>query len=109
MNRLMIAIAAAIALPGAALAQATPAASAAAPAAPAAHAGHDRTAMNCKDMHSMMSGSHSGHPTSGDSGHADHSKMDHSKMDHSKMAGCGDMAKAGAAQAPANAHANHKQ
>lgn len=106
MNRLMMAIAAAIALPGAALAQATPAASV---AAPAAHAGHDRTAMNCKDMHSSMSASHSGHQTSGGSGHADHSTMDHGKMDHSKMGGCGDRAKAGAAQAPANAHANHKQ
>lgn len=106
MNRLMIAIAAAIALPGAAFAQATPAASA---AAPAAHAGHDMTAMSCKDMHSGMSASHSGHQMSAGSGHADHSKMDHSKMDHSKMAGCGDMVKAGAAQAPADAHANHKQ
>jgi len=106
MNRLMIAIAAAIALPGAAFAQATPGASA---AAPAAHAGHDMTAMSCKDMHSSVSASHSGHQTSGGGGQTDHSKMDHSKMDHSKMAGSGDTAKAGAAQAPANAHANHQQ
>ena len=106
MNKLIIAIAATIALPAAAFAQATPAPSA---ATPAAHAGHDMKAMDCQDMHTTMSGSHPGHQTSGAGGQADHSKMDHSKMDHSKMAGCGDMAKAGAAQAPANPHANHNQ
>lgn len=107
MNKMMIAVAAAIALPAAAFAQATPATSA---VPPTAHAGHDMKAMDCKDMHSNMSGSHSGHQMSGASGQADHSKMDHSKMDHSKMAAaCGDMAKAGASQGSANPHANHKQ
>jgi hypothetical protein len=95
MKKLMIAVVATIALPAAVFAQAAAAPSA---AARAAHAGHDTKAMNCKDTQAMMSGSHSGH-----------SKMDHSKMDHSKMAGCGDMAKAGAQQAPANSHANHQQ
>ena len=107
MKKMMIAVASAIALPAAALAQATPAPST---AAPAAHAGHDMSAMDCKDMHGRMSGSHSGHQMSGAGGPADHSKMDHGKMDHSKMAGaCADMAKAGAKQAPADPHANHNQ
>lgn len=105
MKKMMIAVAATIALPAAGLAQATAAPSA---AAPAAHAGHDMKAMNCKDMHATMSGSHAGHHMSGAAGQVDHSKMDHSKMDHSKMACCGDMAKAGA-QAPAGRHANPKQ
>jgi len=107
MKKMMIAVAMTIALPAAAFAQAAPAPSA---AAPAAHAGHDMKAMSCKDMHASMSGDHSGHQKSGTSGEVDHSKMDHSKMDHSKMAAaCGDTAKAGAAQAPANPHQNHKQ
>lgn len=104
MKKLMIAVAMTIALPAAAFAQATPATSA---AAPAAHAGDDMKAMSCKDMHASMSGGHSGHQMSGQ---VDHSKMDHSKMDHSKMAAaCGDTAKGGASQAPADPHANHKQ
>ena len=100
MKKLMIAVAMTIALPAAAVGQAPPATST---AAPAAHAGHDVKAMDCKDMHANMSGSHSGHQMSGASG-----QLDHSKMDHSKMAACGDMAKSGA-QAPADSHANHKQ
>ena len=106
MTKMMIAVALTIALPAAAFAQATPAATA---APPAAHAGHDMKGADCKDMHATMSGGHAGHQMSGAGGQVDHSKMDHSKMDHSKMAGCGDMVKAGAAQAPADAHANHKQ
>ena len=105
MKKMMIAIAATIALPAAAFAQAAPAPT----AAPGAHAGHDMKAMSCKDMHAMMSGSHSGQTMPTGSGQTDLSKMDHSKMDHSKMAGCSGMAKAGAAQAPADPHANHKQ
>lgn len=107
MKKLMIAVAMAIALPAAAFGQAAPAPS---PAAPAAHAGQDMKAMNCADMHSNMSPGHSRHQTSGAGGQADHSKMDHSKMGHSEMAAaCGDMAKAGAAQAPADPQAGHKQ
>ena len=83
MNKMMIAIAAAIALPAAAIAQA------AAPGtvSPPAQNGHGVQSADCKDMHAAMSGSHSGHQMSGNSAQADHSKMDHSKMDHSKMAG----------------------
>jgi len=102
MNKLMIAIASTIALPAAVFAQATPGPSA---SAPAAGTGHDMKAMNCKDMHAMMSGSQSGQQMPGGGGQMDHSKMDHSKM----AAACGDMAKAGAKQAPAGQHANHKQ
>ena len=106
MKKMMIAVASAIALPAAAIAQATPVPS----AAPAAHAGHDMSARDCKDMHAKMSGSHSAHQMSAADGPANHSKMDHSKMDHSKMAGtCADMAKAGAQQTPADPHANHQQ
>ena len=103
MNKLMLAVAAAIALPSAAFAQGAPA-----PTAPAAagHAGHDMQSMSCKDM--MATGHHAGHRASG-AGQADHSKMDHSKMDHSKMASCAAPAKPGASQAPADPHANHKQ
>lgn len=103
MNKLMIAVAATIALPAAAFAQATLAPTAAAPG------GHDTKAMHCKDMHANMSGSHTGHQVSGAGGQADQSMMDHRKMDHSKMTCSGDMAKAGAAQAPSDAHANHNQ
>lgn len=97
MNKLMIAVAVTIALPGAAFAQAKPAASA--PAA-SAHAGHNMQGMNmqdmsCKDMRAMMA-AHGG-------------QMAGMQMDHSKMANCADTAKPGAQQAPANSHANHKQ
>ena len=96
MNKLMLAVATAIALPAAAFAQTTPATK----PAPSAHAGHDMRSMSCKDMQAMMSGK---------TGTVDHSKMDHSKMDHSKMASCTASAKSGASQAPADPHANHKQ
>ena len=84
MNKLMIAVAATIALPAAAFAQATPAAGT---ASPPAHTGHGAQATDCKGMHAAMSGAHSGRQMGGNSAQADHSKMDHSKMDHSKMAG----------------------
>lgn len=107
MKKMKIAVAMAIAVPAAAFAQATPATSA---PAPAAHAGHDAKAMNCKDMHAGMSGNHSGHQVAGPSGQVDHSKMNHGRTDHTNMAAaCGDMAKTGASQAPADSHANHKQ
>ena len=96
MNKLMLAVAAAVALPAAAFAQATPATK----PAPSAHSGHDMSSMSCKDMHAMMSAK---------TGTVDHSKMDHSKMDHSKMASCAAPAKSGASQAPADPHAKHKQ
>jgi uncharacterized membrane protein YccC len=96
MNKLMLAVAMAIALPAAAFAQATPAAT----PATSAHSGHDMRSMSCKDMQAMMSAK---------TGTVDHSKMDHSKMDHSKMASCAAPAKPGASQAPADPHANHKQ
>ena len=103
MNKLMLAVAAAIVLPAAAFAQGAPA-----PTAPAAagHAGHDMQSMSCKDM--MATGHHAGHQASGAGGQADHSKMDHSKMDHSKMASCSGAEKTGASQA-ADPHANHKK
>lgn len=94
MKKLMIAVAMTIALPAAALAQATPVPT---PAADA-HAGHDMQGMDkqsCKDMQAKMAG------MSG--------QMDHSKMDHKKMAGCADGKQAGAAQAPADPHANHQR
>ena len=103
MNKLMLAVAAAIALPAAAFAQGTPA-----PAAPPAtgHAGHDMQSMSCKDM--MATGNHAGHHASGAGGQTDHTKMDHSKMDHSKMASCSAAAKTGASQT-SDPHANHKK
>lgn len=97
MNKLMIAIAATIALPAAALAQATPG-----EVSPAAHAGHGALATDCKDVHAAISGAHSGHQTTGSSAQADHSRMDHSRVDHSKMAG----ARAGHA-APAGGQSCH--
>lgn len=100
MKKMMIAVAMTIALPAAALAQATPAATA---AAPAAHAGHDMKAADCNDMHATMSGGHAGHQMSGAGGQADHSKMDHSKMDHSKMAA----AHAGHAAATGSQYCHH--
>ena len=90
MKKLMIAVAMTIALPGAAFAQAKPATPAPAANAHAGHDMHGMQTMSCKDMQAMMA-AQSGH-----------------QMDHSKMAAC-DTAKAGAAQAPANPHANHKK
>jgi hypothetical protein len=104
MKKLMIAVAMTIALPAAALAQATPA------PATTAHAGHNmqgKQMQNCKDMQTAMASGHAGHQMSGAAG-----QMDHSKMDHSKMAaahGCSDAAKTGAKQAPSDPHAGHKQ
>jgi len=86
MNKLMIAIAATIALPAAALAQATPGA-----VSPAAHGAK---ATDCQDMHAAMSGAHSGHQATGSSAQADHSKMSHGKMDHSAGARAGHAAAA---------------
>jgi uncharacterized protein involved in copper resistance len=101
MNKLMLAVATAIALPAAAFAQATPAAT----PATSAHSGHDMRSMSCKDMQAMMSAK----TGTVDHSKMDHSKMDHSKMDHSKMASCAAPAKPGARQAPADPHANHKK
>jgi len=118
MNKLMIAIAATIALPAAALAQATAAGGA---VSPAAHAGHGAKAADCKDMHAAMPGAHSAHQMTGSSAQADHSKMDHGKMDHSKMAGthaghaaaaggqsCHHAAKPTAGAQPAAGHQQHQ-
>jgi len=103
MNIMMLAVAAAIALPAAALAQAAPAPSA---APPPARPGHDLKGAACKGMEAMIPG-HSGPQRAGSGLAGDPSKTGHRAMDRSRMAGCALSANAGATPAPADPHAGH--